>query len=216
MREPLLQLALGLRDVDAAAISAWSEQIGAAAAESFLTSLIRGLRVSGRCSGAITLAAASDFVLAVNSTRGHWVGRAAADPSSINGLTSSLATAFDRHATFSAANAWIEACFTARDGHILPKRRRTKASCSGSRSRSTMPGRPAVLARTARARRRTFSPRDTLARDLAWRLLGFGRSSLPYLAANFLAFDALSEIEPERVVAHVATRHCISCSRSQA
>ena len=44
---------------------------------------------------------------------------------------------------------------------------------------------------------------QALAREFAWRLPGFSRSSLPYLYENFLAFSATVDVEPERCLVRV-------------
>ena len=198
----VLRLALGVpAGVDAAAISEWSSDIAPDAIVAAQRAFISGLQRLGKVSGNVTIAPLRDGVVAVDNERGIWLGTAPAAPSSIAALLASISAAMGTPVVARGTEAWIEACIDA------------------SEARAPEPIDPHLLARLAEQVRHAtvgmpfdLAPpvRDVLllaaqavGRELAWRLPGFARSTLPYLAANFLAFEATVAVEPERYVVAV-------------
>ena len=196
--DPVLRLALGIPpSVDAAALSAWSAGIPVDAVDAAHAAFVHGLRRLGKVSGTVTITPLRDGVVAVDNARGIWLRTAPAAPSSIAALCASLPNDFVTVGT----DAWIEACLDGAgaqpaepiDAHLLAR--------LGEQVAHATVGSPFDLA--PHVREFVTVAAQALARELAWRLPGFARSTLMYLAANFLAFDATVSEEPERFVVAV-------------
>ena len=199
--DPVLRLALGIPPVvDARAIAAWTTRIApeliAASTEVFVASLHR----LGKVSGAVTLAPLRDGVVAVDSARGMWLGVAPAAPSSIRELVASIDTALGEQCASTGSDAWIEACLEPARRAPRPIDDRLLTGLDDQARYATVDA-PLVLAPAVRDIVMLAS--HALGRELAWRLPGFSRSSLPYLWDNVLSFGATVAVEPERFVVDV-------------
>ncbi|MET1001901.1 MAG: hypothetical protein ABWZ15_08835 [Acidimicrobiia bacterium] len=198
----VLRLALGIpARVDAAAISAWSNDVTPDAIVAAHRAFVAGLQRLGKVSGEVTIAPMRDGVVAVDNERGIWLGTAPAAPSSIAALHSSLTTSLGTRFAAAGTEAWIEACIDTAgepvrepiDAHLLTR--------LADQARHATLGAPFDL--TPPVRDFLLLVAQAIGRELAWRLPGFARSTLPYLAANFLAFDATVEVEQDRYVVAV-------------
>ena len=137
----------------------------------------------------------------MDNERGIWLGTAPAAPSSIAALLSSLTTSLGTRVVAAGTEAWIEACIDTADvpapepidAHLLAR--------LADQARHATLGAPFDL--TPPVRDFLLVVAQAIGRELAWRLPGFARSTLPYLAANFLAFEATVEVEQDRYVVAV-------------
>lgn len=200
-RDPVLRLALGIpASLDASAIDGWASGIDPTDARVATASFIRGLRERGKVIGEVTLAPLGEGVVAVDGGRGIWLGAAAASPASIGGLVELIDTAFGEQVTTGTTDAWIEVC-------LDPARPRPEQiderllARLGQQARHATLGPPVDL--PPPVRELVMLAAQALARELAWRLVGFARSTLPYLWDQFLSFEASVVAESDRFVVRV-------------
>jgi hypothetical protein len=128
------------------------------------------------------------------------VGTAAAAPTSIRELVAAIDAGLGRPAAIAATETSIEACLESDRGRPDPIHPALLARLD-EQARYTTLGAPFDVAPSARDT--LMLAAQALGRELAWRLPGFSRSTLPYLWENVLSFSAEVETEPERFVVHV-------------
>ena len=174
---------LASRPVDAAAISAWSNDVTPDGSSRF-TAVAAGLQPLGKVFGGV-IAPMSDGVVAVDNERGIWLGSA---PSAVvDRRAARVADDLAGHPGRGRGDrAWIEALSTPRE----PVPRTIDAICSRT-CRPSAPARSSARRSISRRHRALPPPRRASHRARARvAASGFPRSTLPYLAANFLAFHA--------------------------
>ncbi len=199
--DPVLRLALEVPPkIDASALSAWTLQIGPDAIRRSTEVIVARLRQLGKVSGAVTLAPARDGVVAVDGGRGLWLGTAPAAPTAIRDLVASIDAAIGRPIAVTGSEAWIESCLEPGRPQPDPIDKRFLARL-GEQARHATVGTPFDLAPPVREL--LLLAAQALGRELAWRLPGFSRSTLPYLSENVLSFPATLEVEPARFVVRV-------------
>jgi hypothetical protein len=199
--DPVLRMALGVpTTIGAPAINAWSRGIGPEAMEGWTRALVAAMARSGKASGHVTLAPLGDRVVAVDGALGMWLGTAPGAPAEIRALAESLEAGFGRPAAVAGAEPWIEACLPSNrprpdpiDGRLLFR--------LGPQARYATLGEPFELSPDATGLFMVAA--QALGRELARRLPGFSRSSLPYLSDNVLQFEASIEADPDRFVVRV-------------
>ncbi len=199
--DPALRLALDVPPkIDASTISAWSLQVRADAIRRSTEVTVSCLHQLGKVSGAVTLAPAGDGVVAVDGARGFWLGTAPAAPTAIRDFVASIDAALGRPIAVTGSEAWIESCLE--PGRPLPDQIDGRLLARlGEQARHATVGVPFDLAPPMREL--LLLAAQALGRELAWRLPGFSRSTLPYLWNNVLSFPATVEVEPARFVVRV-------------
>ncbi len=199
--DPVLRLALGLPPaLGVPGINGWSRSIGPGATRGSTEAFVGGLSRAGKVSGAVTVAPLGDGVVAVDGARGIWLGTAPAAPGSIRALIGSIDAAIGESVAVAGSEAWIEACLPPGRAQPEPIEPRLLMRL-GAQARHCALGGPVDLAPAVRDR--FLVAAQALGRELAWRLPGFSRSSLPYLSDNVLTFGATVEAEPARFVVRV-------------
>jgi hypothetical protein len=199
--DPVLRRALGIPfDVAAPAFSAWSREIEPDAVRWSTKAFMGGLFRDGKVSGAVTIAPMEDGVVAVDGARGIWLGAAPAAPASVRELVECIDDALGRAVAVTGSDAWIEACLQPGRAKPDPINERLLFRL-GRQARYATLGEPFDLASPVREAFMLAS--QTLARELASRLPGFSRSTLPYLSDNVLSFEATVDFEPTRHVVRV-------------
>ena len=194
--DPVLRLALGVPGaVDAPALHAWSAAVGPARAQEGGRVWAAGLARRGKASGEVTVAPLGDGVVAVDGLRGIWLGTALAAPESVRDLLMSVDAV-----TVAATEAWIEAFLEGDRPSSDPADGRLLTHLDDQARYATV-GPPLALAPAVGEV--VMVAAQALGRELAWRLPGFSRSSLPYLGENVLAFDASVAVEPKRLAVAV-------------
>jgi len=200
--DAVLRLALGVpTGVGASAINSWSRRIGRDATERSAEALIARLSGDVKVSGAVTVAPlGGDRVVAIDGARGVWLGIAPAAPASIRGLVESVEAGLGRPAAVAGSESWIEACLPPGrpqpdpiDGRLLFR--------LGPQARYATLGEPFEL--SPGVTDLFLVAAQALGRELAWRLPGFSRSTLPYLSDNVLQFEASVDVDPGRYVVRV-------------
>jgi hypothetical protein len=196
--DPMLRLALGVPpEIDAEAIARWSRGVPPIAIVRANRGFVAGLRRLGTAAGAVTIAPQGERVVAVDGRRGIWLGTAPPAPASIRDLVASIEAGLGEPAAVAGSEAWIEACLQPERAHPDPPDSWLLARLE-EQARYAALGPPFDLAPAVRDM--LMLGAQALGRDLAWRLPGLTRSSLPYLWENVLSFPATVSVEPDRFV----------------
>lgn len=195
-QDGVLRLALGIPPtVDAAAVSAWSARVSAADAAAFRRACVAAHRADGRVNGSVAVSAAGERVLAVDAARGLWLAAAPAAPRAVRALADTVGADLAGAPAVSGTEPWIAACLpAARQAPVDPHPPRRLAD---QLAYATV-GRPFAL--SPPLGEAVTLAGQALLRDLAWRLPGFSRSTLPYLSANVLSCEASVDLGEEIVV----------------
>jgi hypothetical protein len=139
------------------------------------------LRSRGKLSGTVCVTAVPGGVLAVDGARGIWLGTAPDEQGAIRELVATIEAALGTAVRMPGEPIDPR--------HLLRLPEQLRYAEVGAPF-ALPDGVRGLVTRTGQA----------LVRELAWRLPGFGRSTLPYLWENVLAFDAEVEIEADRFV----------------
>jgi hypothetical protein len=198
--DPVLRLALSIPpELDARAIGAWARALEPSAVYTAADRFIALLFRQGKLSGAVTLAALRDGVVAVDGARGLWLGTAAGSPAAIRELSARIGAA-QPGAVFRGTAPWIDACVEPAAGSPVAIDDRFVARLDDQTAHATL-GPPFDLG--APVQEIVMLAAQVLLRELAWRLPAFAAASLPYLSESILSFPATVRVEAERYIVHV-------------